>query len=158
MGIPIWWEKQNPRTILQPGSSPGQCWAFKGSQGSVVIKLSNPIQISEVTLEHIPKTLSPDGNVASAPKFFEVYGLERVEDDLTKNAVLLGNFTYDTENIKNPVQTFKVLEEEANNKKASFNLVEFKFLANHGHLEYTCIYRVRVHGNLDETTNDPKTV
>ena len=32
MGVPIWWENASPRAILQPGSSPGQCWAFKGSQ------------------------------------------------------------------------------------------------------------------------------
>ena len=32
MGVPIWWENTSPRTILQPGTSPGQCWAFKGSQ------------------------------------------------------------------------------------------------------------------------------
>ena len=60
LGVPIWWERQNPRTILQPGSAPGQCWAFKGSEGCVVIKLSNPVFISNITLEHIAKNLSPD--------------------------------------------------------------------------------------------------
>ena len=42
-GIPFWWERNSPRTILQPGSSPGQCWAFKGSRGEVVVRLSSPI-------------------------------------------------------------------------------------------------------------------
>ncbi len=42
-GIPFWWERNSPRAILQPGANPGQCWAFKGSRGEVVIKLSNPI-------------------------------------------------------------------------------------------------------------------
>ena len=142
MGVPIWWERQNPRTILQPGSSPGQCWAFKGAQGCVVVKLSNPVIISEVTLEHIPKSLSPDGNVSSAPRNFEILGLDHVDD---ANPVVLGNFTYDTEKIRNPVQTFTV----NNNGKKAFSFVELKVLSNYGNSEYTCLYRFRVHGTLD---------
>lgn len=149
MGVPIWWEKQNPRTILQPGSSPGQCWAFKGAQGSAVIKLSNPVMVNQVTLEHIPKTLSPDGSVASAPRNFEVLGLVDVDDP---NPVLLGNFTYDTEKVKNPVQTFQV-----NKSVQAFSLVELKILSNYGHPQYTCLYRFRVHGSLEDTTH-PKAV
>jgi hypothetical protein len=33
------------RTILQPGSAPGQCWAFKGSHGTVVVRLSAEILV-----------------------------------------------------------------------------------------------------------------
>lgn len=150
MGVPIWWERQNPRTILQPGSSPGQCWAFKGAQGSAVIKLSNPVIVSQVTLEHIPKSLSPDGSVASAPRNFEVFGLDEVDDP---NPVLLGNFTYDTEKTKNgPVQTFQVTK-----TAASFSYVELKVLSNYGHPQYTCLYRFRVHGSLEHQTH-PKAV
>merc|ERR1712018_166650 len=39
-GIPIWYPSNNPRTIIQPGVQPGECWAFKGSSGFVVIQLS----------------------------------------------------------------------------------------------------------------------
>ncbi len=141
MGLPVWWERQNPRTILQPGSSPGQCWAFKGAQGCAVIKLSNPVHISDVTLEHIPKTLSPDGNVSSAPRHFEVLGLADGVDD--PNPVHLGNFTYDVNNSKNPVQTFHVKP-----LKQAFNYVELRVLSNYGHPDYTCLYRFRVHGSL----------
>jgi hypothetical protein len=28
-GIPVWYPSNNPRTIIQPGVQPGQCWAFK---------------------------------------------------------------------------------------------------------------------------------
>jgi len=153
MGVPIWWERQNPRTILQPGSSPGQCWAFKGAQGSAVIKLSNPVIVSQVTLEHIPKSLSPDGSVASAPRNFEVFGLDDVDDP---NPVLLGNFTYDTEKIKNPVQTFQVMQGVQIDEQA-FSYVELKVLSNYGHPQYTCLYRFRVHGSLEHQTH-PKAV
>ena len=50
MGVPVWWERQNPRKVIQPGSSPGQCWAFKGTHGSVVVKLSNPIFVGGVSI------------------------------------------------------------------------------------------------------------
>jgi len=33
------------RSILQPGTAPGECWAFKGSHGSVVVKLSASIMV-----------------------------------------------------------------------------------------------------------------
>lgn len=142
MGVPIWWERQNPRTILQPGSAPGQCWAFKGSEACVVIKLSNPVFINNVTLEHIAKNLSPDRSVSSAPRTFEVLGLENVEDP---NPVHLGNFTYDTDNLKNPVQTFEINQMST---RKSFAYVELKILSNYGHPVYTCLYRFRVHGSL----------
>ena len=141
MGLPVWWERQNPRTILQPASSPGQCWAFKGAQGCVVVKLSNPVFISEVTLEHIPKSLSPDGNVSSAPRHFQVLGLTSVDDP---NPVQLGNFTYQVDDVKHPVQTFSISE-----GPEAFAYVELKVLSNHGHPDYTCLYRFRVHGSLN---------
>ena len=81
-------------------------------------------------------------SVSSAPRQFEVLGLENVEDP---NPVHLGNFTYDTDNLKNPVQTFKITQSST---RKSFAFVELKILSNYGHPEYTCIYRFRVHGSL----------
>lgn len=106
-----------------------------------MVKLSNPVVISGVTLEHIPKSLSPDGNVASAPKNFEVLGLESIED---ANPAVLGNFTYDTSD--NPVQTFTLI----NPIEKPFPYVELKVLSNYGNPEYTCIYRFRVHGKIGD--------
>ena len=36
--------------ILRPGTSPGQCWAFRGTSGTVVIRLSSPVAVTAVTL------------------------------------------------------------------------------------------------------------
>lgn len=52
---------------------PGNCWAFRGSQGYLVVRLSMKIRPTGVALEHIPKALSPTGNISSAPKDFAVY-------------------------------------------------------------------------------------
>ncbi|XP_067166105.1 SUN domain-containing protein 2 isoform X3 [Apteryx mantelli] len=134
-GIPLWYHSQSPRVILQPDVNPGNCWAFRGSQGFAVIRLSSPIRPTAVTLEHIPKALSPQGTIPSAPKDFTVYGLKEEGEE---EGALLGQFTYNHDG--DPIQTFYFKGED------TFQLVELRILSNWGHPEYTCIYRFRVHG------------
>nr|XP_056702442.1 SUN domain-containing protein 2 [Euleptes europaea] len=138
-GIPLWYHSQSPRVILQPDVHPGNCWAFQGSQGFAVIRLSSTIHPTAVTLEHIPRSLSPKGTIPSAPKDFAVLGLN---EEGQQEGVHLGKFTYDQDG--NPIQTFPLQDED---KSAAFQLVELRVLSNWGHPEYTCIYRFRVHGD-----------
>uniref|UniRef100_A0A0K2TYC1 Sad1 and UNC84 domain containing 2 [Falco peregrinus] n=1 Tax=Lepeophtheirus salmonis TaxID=72036 RepID=A0A0K2TYC1_LEPSM len=140
-GIPFWWERNNARTILQPSSNPGQCWAFKGSQGSVVIELSRPVNVEAVSLEHISKMMAPERKILSAPKRFAVLGLTSLDDE---SPIVFGNFTYNDNG--NPVQTFHVPT------SSPVKLVELKVLSNYGHLVYTCVYRFRVHGTFADST------
>lgn len=51
---------------------PGSCWAFQGSRGHLVIELSANITPTAFTLEHIPKSIAPEGKIDSAPKEFTV--------------------------------------------------------------------------------------
>ncbi|KAM3914714.1 SUN domain-containing protein 2 isoform 1-T2 [Leptodactylus fuscus] len=139
-GIPLWYQSQSPRVILQPDSNPGNCWAFRGSQGYAVIRLSSRIRPTAVTLDHIPRSLSPKSTIASAPKNFSVYGLE---EETQKEGVLLGNFTYNQNG--NPIQTFPLKGENM----STFDLIELRIQSNWGHPEYTCIYRFRVHGETE---------
>uniref|UniRef100_A0A8D0F9V3 Sad1 and UNC84 domain containing 2 n=1 Tax=Strix occidentalis caurina TaxID=311401 RepID=A0A8D0F9V3_STROC len=136
-GIPLWYHSQSPRVILQPDVNPGNCWAFRGSQGFAIIRLSSTIRPTAVTLEHIPKALSPQGTIPSAPKDFTVYGLKEEGEEEGR---LLGQFTYNHDG--DPIQTF-YLEGDA---VGTYQLVELRVLSNWGHPEYTCIYRFRVHG------------
>ncbi|NXS72437.1 SUN2 protein, partial [Pandion haliaetus] len=136
-GIPLWYHSQSPRVILQPDVNPGNCWAFRGSQGFAIIRLSSIIRPTAVTLEHIPKALSPQGTIPSAPKDFAVYGLKEEREE---EGLLLGQFTYNHDG--DPIQTF-YLEGDA---VGAYQLVELRVLSNWGHPEYTCIYRFRVHG------------
>ncbi|NXD79526.1 SUN2 protein, partial [Halcyon senegalensis] len=138
-GIPLWYQSQSPRVILQPDVNPGNCWAFRGSQGFAVIRLSDIIRPTAVTLEHIPKALSPQGTIPSAPKDFAVYGLKEEKDE---EGLLLGQFTYNHNG--DPIQTFHLEDEGV----GTYQLVELRVLSNWGHPEYTCIYRFRVHGEL----------
>ncbi|CAO2630305.1 SUN domain-containing protein 1 [Lemmus lemmus] len=136
-GIPLWYFSQSPRVVIQPDIYPGNCWAFKGSQGYLVVRLSMRIYPTTFTMEHIPKTLSPTGNISSAPRDFAVYGLET---EYQEEGQPLGRFTYDQEG--DSLQMFHTLERP----DQAFQIVELRVLSNWGHPEYTCLYRFRVHG------------
>ncbi|NWY91715.1 SUN1 protein, partial [Loxia curvirostra] len=126
---------------VQPDMYPGNCWAFKGSQGYLVVRLSMKIYPTAFTLEHIPKTLSPTGNITSAPRNFAVYGLE---EEYQEEGKLLGEYVYDQDG--EPLQMFPVM---GKNEEA-FQIVELRIFSNWGHAEYTCLYRFRVHGKPAE--------
>lgn len=136
-GIPLWYHSQSPRVILQPDVHPGNCWAFQGPQGFAVVRLSARIRPTAVTLEHVPKALSPNSTISSAPKDFAVFGFD---EDLQQEGTLLGQFTYNQDG--EPIQTFYFQDP----KMATYQVVELRILTNWGHPEYTCIYRFRVHG------------
>ncbi|XP_076779563.1 SUN domain-containing protein 1 isoform X9 [Arvicanthis niloticus] len=136
-GVPLWYFSQSPRVVIQPDIYPGNCWAFKGSQGYLVVRLSMKIYPTTFTMEHIPKTLSPTGNISSAPRDFAVYGLETEYQEVGQP---LGRFTYDQEG--DSLQMFHTLERP----DQAFQIVELRVLSNWGHPEYTCLYRFRVHG------------
>uniref|UniRef100_A0A8C5S0G4 Sad1 and UNC84 domain containing 1 n=1 Tax=Laticauda laticaudata TaxID=8630 RepID=A0A8C5S0G4_LATLA len=140
-GIPLWYFSQSPRVVIQPDMYPGNCWAFKGSQGYLVIRLSMTIYPTSFCLEHIPKSLSPTGNITSAPKDFLVYGLE---NEYQEEGILLGQYTYDQDG--EPLQMFPVSE----TTEKAFQIVELRIFSNWGHAEYTCLYRFRVHGQTAE--------
>uniref|UniRef100_A0A1A7WJP4 Sad1 and UNC84 domain containing 5 n=1 Tax=Iconisemion striatum TaxID=60296 RepID=A0A1A7WJP4_9TELE len=142
-GFPLWYPSESPRTVIQGHAVllPGKCWAFHGVQGTLVISLSHPVRITHVTLDHLPRYNSPTGRIDSAPRDFEVYGMK----DDTEEGTLLGSFTYDENG--DPTQTFELL-------KASdvvYRFVELRVLSNWGHVEYTCLYRFRVHGKMAST-------
>nr|XP_048690211.1 SUN domain-containing protein 2 isoform X2 [Caretta caretta] len=136
-GIPLWYHSQSPRVILQPDVNPGNCWAFRGSQGFAVIRLSSHIRPTAVTLEHVPKALLPLDTIPSAPKDFAVFGLD---EEGQQEGIVLGQFTYNQDG--DPIQTFHLEGEDV----GTFQVVELRILSNWGHPEYTCIYRFRVHG------------
>ncbi|KAJ7335397.1 hypothetical protein JRQ81_013338 [Phrynocephalus forsythii] len=127
-----------PSTVLEPDVHPGNCWAFQGPEGQIVIKLPEKIQPTAVTVQHISKAISPSNGVSSALKDFLVYGIDEETDEET----LLGTFMYDTE--KETIQTFHLKNEEAK----QFLYIKFKVQSNWGNKEFTCIYRLRVHGKM----------
>uniref|UniRef100_UPI00398F8C3D SUN domain-containing protein 2 isoform X2 n=1 Tax=Pristiophorus japonicus TaxID=55135 RepID=UPI00398F8C3D len=137
-GVPLWYYSQSPRAVIQPDVHPGNCWAFKGSQGFVVIQLAARIRPTAFTLEHISKSIALLGSISSAPRDFFVYGLD---EEIREEGLLLGRYTYDQD--ADSIQTFQVQNKEL----GAYQVIELRVNSNWGHPEYTCLYRFRVHGD-----------
>ncbi|XP_038639573.1 SUN domain-containing protein 2-like isoform X1 [Scyliorhinus canicula] len=136
-GVPLWYHSQSPRAVIQPDVHPGNCWAFKGSQGFVVIQLAARIRPTSFTLEHISKSVALHGLISSAPRDFFVYGLD---NEIREEGLPLGQYMYDQDG--DSIQTFQVQNKEL----GAFQVIELRVNSNWGHPEYTCLYRFRVHG------------
>ncbi|XP_066091817.1 sperm-associated antigen 4 protein [Saccopteryx bilineata] len=132
----FWNYARPPTVILEPDVFPGNCWAFEGDQGQVVIRLPGRVQLSDITLQHPPPSVTHTGEANSAPRDFAVYGLQA--DDETE--VFLGKFTFNVE--KSEIQTFHL----QNDPPTAFPKVKIQILSNWGHPHFTCLYRVRAHG------------
>ncbi|KAL0104344.1 hypothetical protein PUN28_017224 [Cardiocondyla obscurior] len=76
--------------------------------------------------------------MSSAPRKFNVWGLFS-ENDL--EPVMFGEyeFMYSDESL----QYFPVQNTEINRP---YEYIELRIHSNHGQLEYTCLYRFRIHG------------
>ncbi|VUZ43834.1 unnamed protein product, partial [Hymenolepis diminuta] len=143
-GITLAYWSRSPNEILQPSNHPGECWCFYGQEGQAIVRLAASVYITGVSLEHIPKALAHTGRIDSAPRDFVIKALDS-ESDAPHQGDILGEFTYDESG--EPIQYFSV-KDRANGKPTRF--VELSVKSNHGHPEYTCIYRLRVHGRMAE--------
>uniref|UniRef100_UPI00358EA368 SUN domain-containing protein 2-like isoform X2 n=1 Tax=Myxine glutinosa TaxID=7769 RepID=UPI00358EA368 len=144
LGIPLWSQTQSPRVVIQPDIQPGNCWAFRGTYGYVVIRLAQTAHLTAFSVEHIPRSLATSGNIDSAPRDFSVYGLE---DESQEEGDELGHYIYEKDG--EPLQSFAV--QFPTDKP--FRAVELRIFSNWGHPEYTCLYRFRVHG-MAQPKND----
>nr|XP_038026364.1 sperm-associated antigen 4 protein-like [Anas platyrhynchos] len=187
-----------PDTILQPDVSLGNCWAFQGSRGQVVIRLPAKIQATMVTVHHTSDMDSALGKFSSAPRDFTVSGV----DEETEAETLLGTFTYAVQ--KKPVQTFPLQvqsevvgrrpvqkhcvgsksvaavcrvppraavpahgretgwagrvgtrQQDSREIPRAFQVIKVVIQSNWGNPDYTCIYRVQVHGRGTATSRWP---
>lgn len=158
-----------PVIALHHDTTPGMCWAFEGDDGQLGIGLARKILVSDITLEHIPASISLEVG-SSAPRDVTVWGLvERQEDrkrlaahrltlqqkskdvkDLpspsppSHNHLLLASFTYDIDSPR-ALQTFPV-STEASQLEIPISVVQVRVTNNYGNKDFTCLYRVRVHG------------
>ncbi|KAH9921095.1 hypothetical protein B0H21DRAFT_701780 [Amylocystis lapponica] len=151
-----------PVTVLMHGLQPGHCWPMEGTSGHLGIKLSSPVHVTNVTVDHIPNIVA--ANIYSAPRHFVLWGfidrstildtesIERCRAPVPlwtniPDGVMpcpLTAFEYNIDRSYH-VQNFEV-EDWAQTFKV--DQVVFQILDNWGSSESTCLYRLRVHGEV----------
>lgn len=132
------------RMALQPDMSVGQCWSFAGSSGHMTIELPRAIQVSHVSIDHIGRAVALDRS--SAPRHFEIFGLLDAAEAV-EPGIFLGSFEYALS--EGSVQTFALQP-----TSEAFKYLSLRILSNWGHSEYTCLYRWRVHSDVEEQQAD----
>ncbi|KAI3618393.1 hypothetical protein CBS9595_002756 [Malassezia furfur] len=155
-----------PAVALHHDNAPGMCWPFSGSHGQLGIQLVRAIHVEAITIDHVPAVLALNG-VGAAPREMEAWGVVQTPEERRKLAqwraqrahteeaeeptpvppspahVYLGAFVYDAAGAA--IQTFPVSSEGAA-FPLPLRVVQLNVLSNHGLRDYTCLYRVRVHG------------
>jgi SUN domain-containing protein 1/2 len=133
-------ESQHPIQISV--LTPGECWPMKGSSGYVSIELSARIRITAAVVEHVSHKIAP--HYSSAPRAMRLVGFESSSDAANEGAVgvVLGQFEY--QSFGSMIQRFEIASSASSAKP--FTAVRLEILSNHGNADYTCLYRVRIHG------------
>ncbi|KAJ6466010.1 hypothetical protein C8R47DRAFT_991086 [Mycena vitilis] len=158
-----------PITALHHDVHDGQCWPFAGTQGHLGIVLSAPLYIEEITIDHVAAAVAVNSGT-SAPRDMELWALIEGQDNLARlqgwraemplsrerkpthpeilpkspEYIRIASFQYDIHSPSN-VQTFPV-ERDISSLGIDFGVVVLVIKSNWGMEEYTCLYRVRVHG------------
>ena len=118
----------------------GRCFAFRGSEGKLTVRLSRPVRPTHFSVEHLHAALcdpARNANCSSAPQQMEVVGRSG-DGDLVE----FGSFSYAASSDAPTVQTFA-----AASLGERVDAVTLRVKSNHGHPDYTCLYRFRVHGD-----------
>jgi hypothetical protein len=141
----------------------GMCWAFPGSQGGLGIRLSETVLITDVSVEHVHREVSK--NIGSAPRQWSLYAsisdstarqqIDSINSglyesltpaNLPKGYSLLVRGEYDVNNDEG--KTIQTIPIPAAIRRLNIPVEQVVFAvgSNWGNTEYTCLYRVRVHG------------
>ncbi|KAJ8602247.1 hypothetical protein CTAYLR_003625 [Chrysophaeum taylorii] len=135
----------------------GSCFAFAGASGNLTVKTSAPVRPTSFSLEHIHGALcNPvhNRNCSSAPRTFKVLGFPMgIGSDSGVDpppSLTLGEYQYHANSLTKPaLQNFPVDPSRYHpdhHDAPAFDYITLQVDSNHGHPNYTCIYRFRVHG------------
>ncbi len=153
-----------PIAALEGWADIGDCWCSahsKDGKAQLAVLMPRPIYPTKITVDHIPATATLD--VGAAPRDMELWAqildedargqmirsqAEEVEPvkSLGPTFVRIANWQYDIHAASN-VQTFDV-DVDMRSFGAGINRAVVRAKSNDGTSEYTCLYRVRLHGEL----------
>lgn len=133
----------NPDVVLMDIDALGSCFPFPGSTGELGIGLRRPIKVDALTIEHNGVNIAQD-LIDSAPQAFELWGItgELIQDYQYE---LLHKGSY---NVSSPslTQTFDV--QKPRQLRTIHDKLLLKILTNHGNPKFSCLYRVKIHGEV----------
>lgn len=130
-------DSNSPELAISPQTHVGKCWSMEGNNGTLGIVLSEPIMIDGITIEYPSRSLMKD-NMQHAPQSIELLGIENYPKRPRKMKSL-GAIEYDV-SADATIQTFQI------DSLDTYKAVQIKVHSNWGSLNYTDIYRIRIHG------------
>ena len=137
----------------------GECLALRGDRGHVDVRLREAVFVNAVTVEHVRGDVAYD--LSSAPKVLAVLGWNRTREppafsekgDVERSAKSLHDFTHGGEYLRYELKSSERSSARAAQTFAfhatrarAVDHVRFEVRSNYGNAEYTCLYRLRVHG------------
>lgn len=125
------------------------CWAFGGSAGRLTVRLSRPVAVTHVSLEHRPggpgaglsrasggarRGRVPGEEASAAPRHFRVWGLKSTTS--AHPAAFLGDFEYRATDGDLPaLQVFAISDGPEGTTNPVSAYVTLDIASNHGHNE-----------------------
>ncbi|RLN62487.1 hypothetical protein BBP00_00004744 [Phytophthora kernoviae] len=106
----------------------------------LIVKFAQQIIADSVTIDHIPAQIAAD--FRSALNEFRILGVSGHPLRETVKFIPFGNFSYESNGAAS--QTFKMTSPVS--RRSPIDGMTLEILSNHGHPDFTCLYRFRVHG------------
>jgi hypothetical protein len=160
--------------------APGSCYAIAGTSGNISIEFKSPIRPRYVAIYHPPRAHLPPpvplssvidlvhphrdsgafvGGLTSAPRDFDVLGWTTFPpSELSPGPLELGSFSFsvtpaeegmgdDLRAEADGLQYFRLPDSKSAEPVQGLT---FRFRSNQGNPLFTCIYRLKVYGDLDK--------
>ncbi|EPS92556.1 hypothetical protein FOMPIDRAFT_1137627 [Fomitopsis schrenkii] len=135
-------QARGPIWALKRDIQQGSCWPMAGTAGYLGIQLAEPVIVTNVTVDHLPASLASE--TRSAPHHIRVWAL--IPTSPRTQLIHVADLEYDIRSTQH-IQNFPT---SGYAPTVSVDKVVFQILDNWGLPDFTCIYRVRVHGRAAE--------
>ena len=152
-----------PIVVLEDDLRVGECWEFEGATGNVAIHLPEKVQISHVTIDYIPPTLTGAHLTGRAPRGVALWGLidtnETTTHVLERRSPMEFSFTGRLPRTIQDFDYFILLlhavyditgpalrqQFETINLDMMFHTIVLEVISNWGS-DTTCLYHLGIHG------------